>query len=236
MGIEYRKTKRIDIKKWFLGGNSKIYLIILIVFLVVAVFAFNALKDVDSGKSGEEQSFFSIDEETNESSSKSDDNNKFIEDSQSYKIRINKSTHVLSVFKMLRDGMYYPEYTSHCAINSHVETGDTLIPGKQTWILNNDYSNGHYASLLGNGAYINYAPYWSQNKTSLSVTSYNNIGQTVSVGSIYLKASDAKWIYENCGINIPVEIYEDPEEEPIIQLEDFSKLPGSAYYDPSDKE
>ena len=52
MGIEYRKTKRIDIKKWFLGGNSKIYLIILIVFLVVAVFAFNALKDVDSGKSG----------------------------------------------------------------------------------------------------------------------------------------------------------------------------------------
>ena len=78
MGIEYRKTKRIDIKQWLLGGNSKIYLIILIVFLVVAVFAFNALKDVDSGKSGEEQSFFSIDEETNESSSKSDDNNKFI--------------------------------------------------------------------------------------------------------------------------------------------------------------
>lgn len=237
MGIEYRKTKRIDIKKWFLGGNSKIYLIILIVFLVVAVFAFNALRDVDSSKSGEEQSFFSVDGETTESPSKGDeDNNKFIEDSQSYKIRINKSTHVLSVFKMLRDGMYYPAYTFHCAVNSNVETGETVIQGKQTWILNNDYSYGHYASLLGNGAYIHSAPYWSQNKTSLSVTSYNNIGQTVSVGSIYLKAADAKWIYENCGINIPVEIYEDPEEEPVIQLEDFSKLPGSAYYDPSDKE
>lgn len=132
--------------------------------------------------------------------------------------------------------MYYPAYTFHCAINSNVETGDTVIQGKQTWILNNDYSYGHYASLLGNGAYIHSAPYWSQNKTSLSVTAYNNIGKTVSVGSIYLKAADAKWIYENCGINIPVEIYEDPEEEPIIQLEDFSKLPGSAYYDPSDKE
>lgn len=235
MDIKYNKKKRIDFKGWLLGGNSKIYLIILIVFMTVAVVVFAALNKLSTGDddTSQDESLFTV--ESDETTTTREDEDRFIEDSQTYKIRINKSTHVVSVYKLLRDNNYVPVYTFHCAINSNVETGETYIHGKQPWIRNNDYSYGHYACLLGNGAYIHSAPYWNQDKTSLSVTSYNNIGKTVTVGSIYLKAADAKWIYENCGINIPVEIYEQPDEEPEISLDEFKALPGSAYYDPSDK-
>ncbi len=235
MDIKYNKKKRIDFKGWLLGGNSKIYLIILIVFMTVAVVVFAALNKLSTGDddTSQDESLFTV--ESDETTTTREDEDRFIEDSQTYKIRINKSTHVVSVYKLLRDNNYVPVYTFHCAINSNVETGETYIQGKQPWIRNNDYSYGHYACLLGNGAYIHSAPYWNQDKTSLSVTSYNNIGKTVTVGSIYLKAADAKWIYENCGINIPVEIYEQPDEEPEISLDEFKALPGSAYYDPSDK-
>ncbi len=235
MDIKYNKKKRIDFKGWLLGNNSKIYLIILIVFMAVAVVVFAALNRISTGSDGtpQDESLFTVD--SDEATTAKEDEERFIEDSQTYKIRINKSTHVVSVYKLLRDNNYVPVYTFHCAINSNVETGKTYIQAKQPWIRNNDYSYGHYACLLGNGAYIHSAPYWNQDKTSLSVTSYNNIGKTVTVGSIYLKAADAKWIYENCGINIPVEIYELPDEEPEISLDEFKMLPGSAYYDPSDK-
>lgn len=236
MDIKYNKKKRVDFKGWLLGDNSKIYLIILTVFVVLAVCVFTAVNNISlnmqNGQPEESKSSGEADEGITDAQ---DDTVKYIEDSQSYKIKINKATHVVSVYKLLRDNNYVPVYTFHCAINENVETGETVIQAKQPWIRNNDYSYGHYACILGNGAYIHSAPYWNQDKTSLSVRSYNMIGTTVTVGSIFLKAGDAKWIYENCGINIPVEIYELEGEEPDIDLDEFEKLPGSAYYDPSDK-
>jgi hypothetical protein len=231
MEIKYNKKKRIDIKGWLLGGNSKIYMIILILFVTLAVAVLGSLNKIslNNKSSSQDESVFSIDNQTT-----ADDDEPYIEESQSYKIRINKSTFVLSVYRLLRDDNYVPAYTFHCAINSEVETGQTFIQGKQIWIRNTDWSYGHYGCILGNGAYISSAPYWHQDTNNLSVKAYNKIGTEVSVGSIYLKAADAKWIYENCGINISVEIYELPGEEPEITLDEFVTLPGSAYYDPSD--
>lgn len=243
MDIEYRKTKRVDLKKWILGRNSKIYLGILVAFLVILTLTFNSLGKIEENNAGEQgQSDVSGEADgadgegsSGEGDSPASSDSGFVEASLSYKIRINKATHVLTVYKKIQDESYTAVYTFHCAVNADVETGETVIASKQTWVRNNDYSYGHYACLLGNGAYIHSAPYWNQDKTSLSVTSYNNIGKTVTVGSIYLKAADAKWIYENCGISIPVEIYELEDEAPEIGLEEFTTLPGSAYYDPSDK-
>lgn len=230
MEIKYNKKKRVDIKGWLLGGNSMIYMIILILFVTLAVVVFMALGRLYLNSTTQIESSFSAENE--DSMLYNDDT--YIEASQTYKLRINKATCVVSVYKLLRDNNYTPVYTFRCAVNENVETGETAIQGKQIWIRNDDWSYGHYACILGNGAYIHSVPYWNQDKTSLSVKAYNNIGKIVTVGSIYLKAADAKWIYENCGINIPVEIYELEGEEPEISLGEFETLSGSAYSDPSD--
>ena len=54
-----------------------------------------------------------------------------------------------------------------------------------------------------------------------------------NTGSIYLQAKDAKWIYENCGVNIPVEIYEDANEKALLDYKIPDKLAAGANYDPS---
>ena len=49
MDLKYQKIKKLDLKKWLLGGNSKIYFIILVVFLAAVIFVLSSIKDM--GKS-----------------------------------------------------------------------------------------------------------------------------------------------------------------------------------------
>ena len=44
------------------------------------------------------------------------------------------------------------------------------------------------------------------------------------------------YIYENCGVNIPVEIYEDANEKALLDYKIPDKLAAGANYDPSDTE
>ena len=46
MEFKYQKIKKLDIKKWLQGGNSKIYLIILVVFLAAVIFALTSIKEL----------------------------------------------------------------------------------------------------------------------------------------------------------------------------------------------
>lgn len=230
MEFKYKKIKKLDIKKWLQGGNSKIYLIILVVFLAAVIFALTSIKELSKNSQSN----------NNITQSDESDNNKetsaFVENNLGYKLRVNKSQNFITVYKKDSSGEFKPLSVFACSVNSNVNTGDTVISNKQTWSMLASNTYGHYTCILGNGAYIHSVPYWSQNVKQLNVDAYNRLGITANTGSIYLQAKDAKWIYENCGVNIPVEIYEDANEKALLDYKIPDKLAAGANYDPSDTE
>ena len=70
---------------------------------------------------------------------------------------------------------------------------------------------------------------------TLIVSAYNNLGKSSSVGSVALTAADAKWIYENCGLNTKVKVYEDSTENFDNRLSELTTLAADAKYDPTDQ-
>ena len=230
MDLKYQKIKKLDLKKWLLGGNSKIYFIILVVFLAAVIFVLSSIKDMGKSAETAETSPDLPTEQTKE------EQTSFIQDNLSYKIRINKAQNYLTVYKLDSDNVYQPYSTFACSVNSSVQTGETVISSKQTWLKLSGSAYGHYSCILGNGEYIHSVPYWSQDIKRLNFSAYNLLGSTAQVGSVYLQVKDAKWIYENCGVNIAVEIYEDESEKAPMSYVIPDKLSSQAYYDPSDTE
>lgn len=225
--MEYKRKKKNDIKQWLLGGNAKIYGLILIVFLAAVLFMF---KTVNSMFQPQTQDTANQEEVTE------DNNNSFVIENQSYLLKVNKSNNFITVYKIGQEGEFDQPYkTFRCSVNSNVETGDTQITDKNIWRKLSDGSYGHYASKLENSGVIASVPYYAQDSSKLNSAAYNNLGKTASIGYIYLASIDAQWIYENCGNKTTVSVYEDDQEQPVIALDDFVKISPGFTYDPTDQ-
>lgn len=219
----YKRVKKVDIKGWLLRGNAVIYAFILIVFIAAIIFMFNTVGSMFTEKSDD-----NIENITDESVS-------YVADNQSYKISINKTENFVTIYKMESDGSFNNPYkTFRCSVSSDVHTGETKINEKYVWRRLSDNVYGHYTTGLANQAYIHSVPYHSQSNADLIASAYNNLGNEAKLGYIYLAVADAKWIYENCGINSVVDIYEQKGEQPLIALNEFSKIPEDSKYDPTD--
>ena len=124
MEFKYQKIKKLDIKKWLQGGNSKIYLIILVVFLAAVIFALTSIKELSKNSQSD----------NNITQSDESDNNKetsaFVENNLGYKLRVNKSQNFITVYKKDSSGEFKPLSVFACSVNSNVNTGDTVISNK----------------------------------------------------------------------------------------------------------
>ena len=200
------------------------------------VFALISLRTIESEIPPEDETDGSQIETTTQVSTKTEST---IPNNLGYKIVINKQINILFIYKQDNNQEYAFFKAMYCAINPNVDVSLTKISSKQSWYALDKYSFGHYATILEDGAVIHSAPYWTRDKNNLDYESYNKIGsEEARRGSIYVKAADAKWIYENCGINIDVEIVdrsEDIDSIPGFTIEEITKLPKGSYYDPSDR-
>ena len=137
MEFKYQKIKKLDIKKWLQGGNSKIYLIILVVFLAAVIFALTSIKELSKNSQSN----------NNITQSDESDNNKetsaFVENNLGYKLRVNKSQNFITVYKKDSSGEFKPLSVFACSVNSNVNTGDTVISNKQTWSMLASNTYGH---------------------------------------------------------------------------------------------
>ena len=219
----YKRVKKIDIKGWLLRGNAIVYAFILGVFIVAVIFMFNTV-----GSMFKEDTQQDTTEESIETST-------YIADNQSYMISVNKTENFITIYKIDTEGGFTNPYkTFRCSVSDNVAVGETKINEKYVWRRLSDNVYGHYTSGLANQAYIHSVPYSQQSNSSLIAKAYNNLGNTADIGSIYLAVADAKWIYENCGINSIVNIYEEADETPLIALNEFSKISLDSKYDPTD--
>lgn len=235
----YKRYKKIDIKKWLHVRNSKIYLVILILLFAAILFAFktvlNMSRELNSGISEEETSTENVIDDGSNSEQTSEA--AYIAENQSYSIKINRKSNFAIIYKIDSNMEYtIPVKAFYCSVNSNISNGKATIEDKTIWKKISEESYGHYATRLSNAVYLYSSPYYFTRTNLLNVELYNNIGNPTKYNeSIYMTAGNAKWIYENCGLNTPVEISDDLVIPSNITIEQFEKLSYSVKSDPSDK-
>lgn len=237
MEFKYKNVKKFDIKKWLLSSNTKIYIFILVLVLAAVIFVLKTVKDMDSSdnniQNAESTENITVATETEETTAAPDPDPDYSESLQEYKIRINKSINLLTVYK-LDDAKQYSvmEKQFKCSVNPNTEIGKTSITFKYTWVQFGYGNHGQYVSKLKNGSYIHSVPYYTKNMYHLNKSAYNKLGQPSDTAFIYLQVADVKWIFENCGVNTIVDIYEDETE--ISPFAGETVEPITTNYDPSD--
>ena len=202
----YKRTKKFDIKRWFKGTNSIVYLVILVVMVLGLLFVLRTV--ISMHNSNKNSDNVSQEETTGETLVvyQLDDNKEFSIPVKAFKV----------------------------ALGPKVAPAKTAISEKSLWRKITDIYYVRYSSRLDNAEYLSTATYYSQSDNNLNPKSYNAIGQNVSDGSILMTCANAKWIYENCGAKTTVEIVEDFDISSDIKVEDINRIADNAYRDPTD--
>ena len=230
----YKRTKKFDIKRWFKGTNSIVYLVILVVMVLGLLFVLRTV--ISMHNSNKNSDNVSQEETTGETdSSEKETQTQTIAKNQSYYIRISIVKHTLVVYQ-LDDNKEFsiPVKAFKVALGPKVVPAKTAISEKSLWRKITDIYYVRYSSRLDNAEYLSTATYYSQSDNNLNPKSYNAIGQNVSDGSIFMTCANAKWIYENCGAKTTIEIVEDFDISSDIKVEDINRIADNAYRDPTD--
>lgn len=226
---DYKPIKKIDIKGWLVKGNAGLYAFILIVFVIAVIFVFSTISTMFHN---EEENTVSPTEASEEETTSA-----YVAQNQSYMLAINKLQNYLVVYKMDTSGKFTNVYkVMRCSVPKDMKPGETKITEKFVWKRIEENVYGHYTMQLDSIGYIHSVPYTQQDVTKLIVKAYNQLGKEAVAGCVSLAAGDAKWIYENCGLNTVVRVYEDSEEKLGSELKELETLAENARFDPTDKE
>lgn len=232
----FKGKKKFDFGKWITGGNSKIYLILMIVVFVFLLFALKTVikmhQDNINNENGEATSE-DVNNDITEEATESESN--YVATNMSYCIKINKSQNFAVIYQMDENQEYTIVVKAFkVSVSEDASVGETFISRKALWWKVSDTSYCRYASKLDNSEVLySAAYYYNETDNSLNKNSYNNIGNASLDGSIHMTVSNAKWIYENCGINTPVYILDNFDLDEGVTLEEFETI-SSGYRDPTD--
>jgi hypothetical protein len=135
-----------------------------------------------------------------------------------YCIKVNKTCNVVTIYKVGDDGYYSePVKAMVCSVGEGDNTpeGTYNLGAREEWLLLEDDVYGQYATAITGNILFHSVPYFTQNKGDLEVEEYNKLGSGVSAGCVRLSVIDAKWIFDNCGENTLVNIFESDYEGPM---------------------
>lgn len=229
----YKRTKKFDIKRWFKGTNSIVYLVILVVMVLGLVFVLKTVIGMHNNNKKADDS--SVEETISDNSSENNTQTQTVAKNQSYYMRISIAKHTLVVYQLDDNNEFtIPVKAFKVALGPKVAPAKTAISEKSLWRKITDIYYVRYSSRLDNAEYLSTATYYSQSDNNLNPKSYNAIGQNVSDGSIFMTCANAKWIYENCGAKTTVEIVEDFDISSAINVEEINRIADNAYRDPTD--
>ena len=129
-----------------------------------------------------------------------------------YSIRINRAANTVTVYLMDENNEYsIPIKAMVCSTGTATPLGQYSLGTKYRWrpLFGGVY--GQYACRIVGNILFHSVPYFSPNMNDLEYLEYNKLGTKASMGCIRLCVADEKWIYHNCPIGTPVELYDDAD-------------------------
>ena len=151
-----------------------------------------------------------------------------------FKIRINKSQNVVTIYRLQSDNSYKPIKAMVCSVGYGTPVGNHRLGEKIRWHELDGPVYGQYCTRITGHILYHSVWYYKMDPKTLSYVQFNRLGTTASHGCVRLCVKDSKYIYDNIPSGTPVEIYSSSNPGPLGKPDMF-KLSGSTGWDPTDE-
>ncbi len=155
-----------------------------------------------------------------------------------YYIKVNRQKNCVTVYTYDENGEYtipVRAMVSSCGKDGYdTITGEYSIYFQTEWngLLGN--SEGHYVSGISGDFLFHSVPYHSASADDLKTEEFNKLGQDGSLGCVRLASADVQWIFDNCIVGTPVEIYDDDNPGPLGKPDTIKISDHTCGWDPTD--
>jgi len=153
-----------------------------------------------------------------------------------YMATINRRTCVVTIYaKDGNKGYTIPVKAFTCSVGrsaTPTPTGTFYTSQKQRWGMLMGPSYGQYCTRIVGGILFHSVAGSNMTSYNLSAAEYNLLGQPASHGCVRLCVRDAKWIYDNCSLQMQV-VISDTAYQPFDKPATI-KIPAGQNYDPTD--
>ena len=154
------------------------------------------------------------------------------DESTAYTIKVNLGTNCTTIYK---GGKAIKAMI--CSPSSETPTGTFYIPVKYRWhdMIGNCYAQ--YCSRITTGILFHSVWYYKKfDKSTMSVSAYNVMGQKASHGCVRLLCKDAKWIYDHCAVGTKIVIFWGNSKDDPIARPGFTRITNGKHtdWDPTD--
>ena len=156
------------------------------------------------------------------------------EERTDYVIKVNKGTNCVTVYD--KDGK--PVKAMICSPSNETPVGTFYTPVKYKWheMIGNCYAQ-YCTRITWDGILFHSVWYYKKgDKSTMSVSAYNVMGNKASHGCVRLLCKDAKWIYDNCALKTKVVIFNGTKKDDPLGRPSFTPLSTKSRtsWDPTD--
>lgn len=156
-----------------------------------------------------------------------------VEETTNYTIKVNLGTNCTTIYNKKGKAIK----AMICSPSSETPTGTFYIPVKYRWheMIGNCYAQ-YCSRITGQVLFHSVWYYKNGDKSTMSVSAYNVMGQKASHGCVRLLCKDAKWIYDHCAVGTKVVIFWGDKDDDPLERPSFTPIKTGAWisWDPTD--
>lgn len=153
-------------------------------------------------------------------------------ESKAYTIKVNLGTNCTTIYKKGK-----AVRAMICSPSNQTPVGTFYIPVKYRWhgMIGNCYAQ--YCSRITTGILFHSVWHYRYgDKSSMSVSAYNVMGNKASHGCVRLLCKDAKWIYDHCAVGTKIVIFWGSKKDDPLGRPSFTPISNGKFtdWDPTD--
>ena len=152
-----------------------------------------------------------------------------------YLLKVNKTLNCLTVYaKDGNNGYIIPVKAMLTSVGDDTPIGTFKTPEKYRWRLMVNDTYTQYATRITQGFLFHSITYATPNENNLLTVGYNGLGVSRSLGCVRLNCRNSKWVYDNCHLGTPVQVYEDANVASPFDKPELVPISDQQTWDPTD--
>lgn len=154
-------------------------------------------------------------------------------ESAAYTIKVNLGTNCTTIYNSRGKAIK----AMICSPSNETPVGTFYVPVKYRWheMIGNCYAQ--YCTRITEGILFHSVWYYKNgDKSTMSVSAYNVMGQKASHGCVRLLCKDAKWIYDHCAVGTKVVTFWGSKKDDPLPRPSFTPIRNGKFtdWDPTD--